>query len=57
VETTHHGAPVLRLPFLNALARLEGGGLQLFQLLLGGVVSYLDGLRLGRRGPESCLQA
>jgi hypothetical protein len=34
----------LRLTFLNALARLKGGGLQLFQLLLRRVVGRLDGL-------------
>jgi hypothetical protein len=45
------------LAILNALARLKDGGLHLFQLLLGGVVSRLDGLRLGRRGPESRPQA
>jgi hypothetical protein len=34
VKATCHGAPGLRLAFLNPLACLEGGGLQLFQLLL-----------------------
>jgi hypothetical protein len=33
-ETTRHGTPGLRLAFLDPLACLEGGGLQLFQLLL-----------------------
>jgi hypothetical protein len=47
-EMTLHGAPGLHLAFLNAKARLEGGGLQLFQLLLGRVVGRLDGLRLSR---------
>jgi hypothetical protein len=31
---TRHGTPGLRLAFLDPLACLEGGGLQLFQLLL-----------------------
>jgi hypothetical protein len=48
VETTRHRAPGLHLTFLNPLARLEGGGLQLFQLLLRGVVGHMDNLRLGR---------
>jgi hypothetical protein len=48
-ETTRHGTPVLCLALLNLLARLEGGDLQLFQLLLQGVVGRLDGLRLSRR--------
>jgi hypothetical protein len=47
-EVTRRGAPGLCLAFLNALARLEGGGLQRFQLLLRGVVGRLDDLRLGR---------
>jgi hypothetical protein len=34
-KTTLHGTSGLRLAFLNVLARLEGDGLQLFQLLLG----------------------
>jgi hypothetical protein len=33
-KVTCHRAPGLRLAFLDPLARLEGGGLQLFQLLL-----------------------
>jgi hypothetical protein len=33
-EATCHGAPGLHLAFLDPLARLEGGGPQLFQLLL-----------------------
>jgi hypothetical protein len=56
-EKTHHGTPGLRLSFLNILARLESSSLQLFQLLLRRVVGRLDGLRLGRQGPESRLQA
>jgi hypothetical protein len=47
-ETTRHGAPGLRLAFLDPLACLEGGGLQLLELLLRRVVGRLDGLRLGR---------
>jgi hypothetical protein len=33
-EATRHRAPSLHLAFLNLLARLEGGGPQLVQLLL-----------------------
>jgi hypothetical protein len=39
------------------VARLEGGGLQLLQLLLRGVVGHLEGLFLGRRVPKSVPQA
>jgi hypothetical protein len=46
-ETTRHGAPGLRLAFFNPLARLEGSGLQLLQLLLGRVVGRLYGLYAG----------
>jgi hypothetical protein len=56
-EMTHHGAPGLRLAFLNPLARLEGDGLQLLQLPLRRVVGRLYGLSLGRRVPESRPQA
>jgi hypothetical protein len=56
VKTTRHGTPGLRLSFLDALARLKGGDLQLFQLLLRGLLGHLDGLRLSRRCPESRLQ-
>jgi hypothetical protein len=56
-KTTCHGTPSLCLAFLDALARLEGRDLQLFQLMLGGVVGHLNGLCLGRRRPESCPQA
>jgi hypothetical protein len=55
-EATRHRAPGLRFAFLDALARLEGRGPQLFQLLLGGVVGRLDHLRLGRRRPKRRLQ-
>jgi hypothetical protein len=47
VEATCHRAPGLHLALLDRLARLEGGGPQLFQLLLRGVVGRLDSLRLG----------
>jgi hypothetical protein len=56
-QTACHGTPSLRLAFLNTLARLEGGGLQLLHLLLRRVVGPLDGLCLGRRVPKSCPQA
>jgi hypothetical protein len=52
-KATRHGTLSLRLAFLDALACLDGCGLQLFQLLLGGVVGRLDRLRLGRRRPKS----
>jgi hypothetical protein len=47
-EAAHHRAPSLRLAFLDLLACLEGGGPQLLQLLLRGVVGRLDSLSLGR---------
>jgi hypothetical protein len=47
-EATRHRAPSLRLTLLDLLARLEGGGPQLLQLLLRGVVGRLDSLSLGR---------
>jgi hypothetical protein len=56
-EATRHRAPGLRFALLDPLARLKSVGLQLFQLLLGGVVGRLDRLCLGRRRPESRLQA
>jgi hypothetical protein len=34
MEATCHGAPGLHVAFLDPLARLEGGGPQLLQLLL-----------------------
>jgi hypothetical protein len=46
-EATCHRAPDLRLALIDRLAHLEGGGPQLFQLLLRGVVGRLDSLRLG----------
>jgi hypothetical protein len=45
------------LTFLNPLARREGSGLQLLQLMLRRVVGLLDDLRLGRQVPKSCPQA
>jgi hypothetical protein len=51
-EATRYRAPSLRLAFLDLLARLEGGGPQLLQLLLRGVVGRLDSLSLGRRVPQ-----
>jgi hypothetical protein len=56
-EATCHRAPGLHLAFLDPLAHLEGGGPQLFQLLLGGVIGRLDGLPLGCRVPKSGPQA
>jgi hypothetical protein len=56
-EMTRHGALGLRLSFFNPLARLEGSGLQLLQLLLGKVLGRLYGLCLGRQVPKSCPQA
>jgi hypothetical protein len=56
-EPTCHRAPGLHLAFLDLLACLEGGGLQLLQILLRGVVGRLDSLRLGRRVHKSGLQA
>jgi hypothetical protein len=56
-EATHHRAPVLHFALFDPLARLEGGGPQLLQLLLRGVVGRLEGLCLGRRVPKSVLQA
>jgi hypothetical protein len=47
-EATYHRAPGLHLASLDPLARLEGGGPQLLQLLLRGVVGRLDSLCLGR---------
>jgi hypothetical protein len=53
MEATRHGAPGLRFALLNALARLEGRGLQLLHLMLGRVVGRLKHLRLGLRRPKS----
>jgi hypothetical protein len=47
----------MHLALLDTLARFKGGGLQLFQLLLRGVVGRLEGFRLGCRVPKSVLQA
>jgi hypothetical protein len=46
-ETTRHRTPSLRLALLDPLARLKGGSLQLFQLLLRRIVGRLDDLLLG----------
>jgi hypothetical protein len=46
-----HRAPNLRLTFLDFLAGLEGGGLQLLQLLLRGVLGRLHSMSLGRQVP------
>jgi hypothetical protein len=47
----------LRLAFFNRLAGLEGGSLQLFQLLLRGVVGRLHSLslrgRVSQGGPQA----
>jgi hypothetical protein len=45
-EVTCQRAPGLCLALLDRLARLEGSGPQLFQLLLRGVVGRLDSLCL-----------
>jgi hypothetical protein len=51
-EASHHRAPGLHLAFLDLLAGLEGGGPQLLQLLLRGIVGCLHSLSLGRRVPH-----
>jgi hypothetical protein len=56
-EAARHRAPSLRLAFLDLLACLEGGGPQLLQLLLRGVVGRLNSLCLGRRVPLGGPQA
>jgi hypothetical protein len=56
-EATRHRAPGLRLAFLDLLAGLEGGGLQLLQLLLRGIVGHLHSLSLGCRVPQGDPQA
>jgi hypothetical protein len=52
-EAARHRAPSLRLAFLNLLACLEGGGPQLLQLMLRGVVGSLNSLSRGRRVPRA----
>jgi hypothetical protein len=47
-KVTRHRASSLHLAFLDLLARLEGGGPQLLQLLLRGVLGRLHSLSLGR---------
>jgi hypothetical protein len=54
---TRHQAPGLHVALLDPLACLYGGGPQLLQLLLRGVVGRLEGLCLGRRVPKSVPQA
>jgi hypothetical protein len=56
-ETALHRPPSLCLTFLNLPACLEGGGPQLLQLLLIGVVGRLNSLSLGRRVPQGGPQA
>jgi hypothetical protein len=56
-EAARHRAPGLRLAFPDPPACLEGGGPQLLQLLLRGVVGRQDSLSLGRRVPQGGLQA
>jgi hypothetical protein len=56
-EATRHRAPSLRLALLDFLAGLEGGGPQLLQLLLRGVVGHLHSLRLGCQVPQGNPQA
>jgi hypothetical protein len=56
-KATRHRAPGLHITLLDLLARLEGGGPQLLQLLLRGVVGHLEGLCLGRRVPQSVPRA
>jgi hypothetical protein len=55
-EAARHRAPSLPA-FLDTLAFLKGGGPQLLQLLLGGVIGRLDSLSLGRRVPQGGPQA
>jgi hypothetical protein len=57
VKATHHQAPGLHVTLLDILARFKGGGPQLLQLLLRGVVGRLEGLCLGRQVPQSVPQA
>jgi hypothetical protein len=56
VEAARHQTPGLRLALLDFLAGLEGGGPQLFQLLLRGVVGRLHSLSLGCRGSQGSPQ-
>jgi hypothetical protein len=56
-QTTRQRTPGSRLAFFNRLAGLEGGGPQLFKLLLRGIVGRPHSLGLGGRvsqgGPRS----
>jgi hypothetical protein len=56
-KATCQRTPGLRLAFFNFLVDLEGGGPQLLQLLLRGVVGRLHGLGLGGRIPQGSPQA
>jgi hypothetical protein len=56
-QETHQQAPSLRLAFFDPLAGLEGGGPQLFQLRLRGVVGHLRHLSLSGCVPQSGPQA
>jgi hypothetical protein len=56
-QATRRRAPGLRLAFFDRLAGLEGGGPQLFQLLLRGVVGRLHSLGLSGRVPQGGPQA
>jgi hypothetical protein len=56
-KATRHRAPGLHIDLFDPLARLEGGGPQLLQLLLRGVVGHLEGLYQGRRVPKSVPRA
>jgi hypothetical protein len=56
-KATRHRALGLHITLFDPLARLEGGGSQLLQLPLRGVVGHLEGLCLGRRVPKSVPKA
>jgi hypothetical protein len=56
-QVARQRAPGLCLALLDLLTGLEGGGPQLLQLLLRGVVGRLHGLSLGGRVPQGGPQA
>jgi hypothetical protein len=56
-QAARQRAPGLCLALLDPLVGLEGGGPQLLQLLLRGVVGRLHGLSLGGRVPQGSPQA
>jgi hypothetical protein len=56
-QAARQRAPGLCLALIDLLAGLEGGGPQLLQLLLGGVLGRLHGLSLGGRVPQDGPQA